>query len=96
MNWARISTYVERAETGAQICAARVADGWRYSAWSAPADPGLSDWDWAKAHAQEHIPRGGRLLQRVRPLGVYLTAAEARAACEADATASNATYTETA
>lgn len=57
-------------------------ESWRFSAWGAAALPELSYWQW---HEAANLPvcseRGQALTQRRPLLGVYPTAAEARAAC---------------
>ena len=87
MIWSRISDYAERSDQGCQVSASRGADGWRYSAWSAPDEPDLGYWDWHAAHCREHYRRGETMPQRSRLLGMFETAAAARAACEQDAAA---------
>lgn len=90
MNWTRINPYAERSDKGQTISASNGADGWRYSAWGAPDQPGLSHWEWLEQVAREHYPRGSQIPQRCRLLGIFETAAEARAACEASDTSSTA------
>jgi len=86
MKWARVNSYFQRSDLGYAVSASRAVDGWRYSAWGAPAEPDLSYWDWYAAHAQEHYPRGVAVIRRSMLLGVFETAAEARAACEQSTT----------
>ena len=55
---------------------------WRFSAWGAAERPELSYWQWHEAANQPVCSERGQVLTQRRPLlGVYPTAAEARAAC---------------
>lgn len=83
MSWTRVGPYIERHSSGAQVSAQRTAAGWRFCAWSAPALPQISFWDWHAQHC-DRVTRapGDRTPQRVECLGVRETAEGARALAE--------------
>lgn len=86
MIWTRITPYAEQSDQGHHVSASKGADGWRYSAWDAPDLPALGYWDWHKAGGSTvHYRRGEHLPQRSPLLGIFATAAEARACCEQQA-----------
>jgi hypothetical protein len=87
MMWQRINRYTERSDQGHKVCALKAADGWRYAAWTPPDEPDLKYWDWHDLYARVHYKRGQAVPQRSQSLGIYETAAEARAACEQHAAA---------
>lgn len=74
---------------GCRVTAVRAADGWRFMAWSRDRSAGWSyrDWQngkiahWSGMEPREHYPRGTSVPQPSELIGVYTTAAEARAAC---------------
>lgn len=82
MNWTPINKYAECSDQGHTVSASKGADGWRYAAWGPEEMPGAKGWEWLEATGLEHYRRGAVMPQRSPLLGIYATAAEARAACE--------------
>lgn len=83
MKWLNPENSFQDSDSGCRVVAVRVADGWRYSAWSAPALPDLSFWQWY--NQTDHpvsYPLGCHVPQRVRLIGVYPSASAARSAYE--------------
>ena len=86
MNWLAPENGMQASEGGYRVTAVRVANGWRFSAWSPPALPELNYWKWREqADMRIAYPVGCQVPQRVRLLGVFANGADARAICEADA-----------
>ncbi|WP_252178390.1 hypothetical protein [Endozoicomonas sp. 4G] len=86
LTWIERDRYSQRANTGHQVSAAKGARGWVYSAWGRNRAPGVHYHEVPDAlGAREHYRRGEHVPQRFECLGHFATAAEARAACAADA-----------
>ena len=96
LTWIETSRYSQRAQTGHRVSAARVVSGWVYSAWGPDRAPEISwrDWPSVELGGREHYAIGQQVPQRFPWLGDFPTSAEAKAACELDA--SNARTEETA
>lgn len=87
MIWSRPNRYTEQSDQGHRVSASKAADGWRYSAWAAPECPELTDWQWnTQTMTRERYGRGEAIPQRCPLLGIFGTAAEARARCESTMT----------
>lgn len=86
LTWRRVNQYAEASDQGHHVSASKGPDGWRFSAWSPPDKPELDYWKWlAQAPTKERYRQGEEVPQRVRLLGIFETAEEARAACESRA-----------
>ena len=87
MNWSPAENRVQRADTGHQVSASKGPDGtgWKFSAWGPTDQPALSFWKWKERQPVKwHYKVGEEVPQRTPSLGVFDSAAEARAACERD------------
>jgi hypothetical protein len=83
--WVRQGECHWAGPVGVQISAVRVGDDWRYVAWSGLDKPDLKYWDWVKqADFRVAYALGEMIPQRRQMLGVFGTAAEARAACQSE------------
>jgi len=92
--WRRVSRYLEVHDLGYRVSASYPGMGWRFSAWSPEAEPTLNYWQWRAKHCTStHYARGEAPPARRELLGIYLTATEARAACEAHALAHGPSFT---
>lgn len=84
MNWNRISDHCQRSDQGHTVSAAKTPEGWRYVAWSPIESPEMNRFDWLD-QGQVRYALGEPIRQRSRMLGVFESAAAARAFCESAA-----------
>lgn len=90
MSWTRRGPYVLEHASGCRICKARCGDQWHYSAWGPDRTTGWSYRAWRNVkipHWSGQEPKARYALGEPIPqprdlLGVFSTAAEAKAKCE--------------
>lgn len=81
--WPAAQEGIQTHAAGYRVTAVRVGDGWRYVAWAPLALPDLNYWQWlAQADMRLSYARGQTIPQRQPLLGVFASAAAARACCE--------------